>query len=137
MKDNAIARGRNTIIAIACAYLLMETSLLLTRAWLGLPFPPGNILRYVVTPVLIFLMYKGSEWARFILVLRAVVSTIVGVYILYLVLSRTPDLLLLGFALAAIVLYGPVTAVLMFSKDVSQFIASQGARGKGYDQSAQ
>lgn len=117
-----IEKGRKLVIAVFFAYILIQISGLLVAILYRAPLlSPYALARYVIMITLCVLMWRGIGWARFLLILKGIISLLFSPWAMYMFLQIPASY---GFVieLFGVLFEGFATAVLLFSSSVPQFI---------------
>lgn len=125
MKEQTILRGKKLVIAIAVAFAFLEILLLGWARVEHMPVPNAPIVRVVFTVILIVLMYKGYDWAKFVLIFAGFAELFGGLMLLYATLKISLDIISLVISFAYVVITSWVAVTLIFSSSISEFIQSQ------------
>ncbi len=125
MKEQSIAHGKTIIVAVACAFVFSEVASALLRIGFGAPGWGGNdLIRDVLTLILVYFLYQGYEWARLLTILLSLLAVLAGLYAAYLGFNAS-DLLIIYYGLMGAIINGACAAALIFSSGVAEFMQAQ------------
>jgi hypothetical protein len=124
--DRTIHKGRNTIIAVIAACLLISlASILLTNMVQGSDRIGGQSIRFLLTILLCVLLYQGKAWVRWVLGILFLLSGLGGLISGAALLAISPlavILIIIG------IIYLACVVALFFVSDVQAFLAHQRTR---------
>jgi hypothetical protein len=120
--------GRQMLVAVIAGVLgFSVTSIVLFNIAVGSHELPTQIIRFSLTCVLCFFLYRGHQWARWVVAVLLIVAA----------LGVLPTLKLLGvnvtlhpLIVLMIAFYLSAAGLLLFSSKIKSFLAEQKARRK-------
>ncbi len=121
--DENIARGKNTLIGIIAAVLgISLLSTIVTIITNGFSGFATDIIRFGLSCLLCFFLYKGQTWAKWVMVVLYLLAGVLG---LIGALSIIVSFVLGITSLALGIIYGGSAILLLTSKDIKAFLAYQ------------
>jgi len=126
--ENEVRKGRNIILMIAGMIIVIEIILAILKIILGQPITISESIRWLLTIILIYLLYRGYRWSR---ITMAILNTIaffamgmIPFFIFPIWSMRSPSLIIVLywiFTLLATISMGVSAGFLVFSKHIGAF----------------
>ena len=130
-----VSRGRLYVRVAVGAFVAVSVAAAALQAWrFGLTRLPVPAVRLALTGLLMYFLYQGARWARWLTVALTILALMVtlpafrgGAWSA----ERLPGTLI---ALALVIVYGVVGRGLLYSESVAAFLAHQRGRRLGHRQ---
>lgn len=124
-RQKSVDNGEQIVITIAVCFVLFEVLGTVVNIKNG---QGVNLIRWILTLVSCFYLYKGKTWAKFILTFGALLGTVAGLFftLRFLFTEITAFFTYIGIAILGMTIFNSLAAYyLMFSIDVDEFMKSR------------